>query len=235
MEDLIRVAVAEDEDYLRRDIGRSITRCPGMELAGEAASGADIVRLVLEQPVDVVLMDIEMERYDSGIQAAARIAEEKPQVIVIFLTVHEEDELVYQAFTTAPNVDYIVKSAEHSQILRKIRDTYEGRNRIDPQIMRKITDEFGRMRRKQASMMYFFNVLFTITPSEKELIKMLLAEMTVTQIARERCVEVSTVKSQINTLLKKFHMSRTREVTSLIRALGIEQIFSDASSGGEKG
>lgn len=110
--------------------------------------------------------------------------------------------------------------------MQKIEDAYYGRNSIDPQIMRKITDEFGRMRHKQTSIMYFFNVLFSITPSEKELIKMLLANMTVTQIAQERYVEVSTVKSQINTLLKKFHMSRTKEITTLIRAMDIEKIFS---------
>lgn len=226
MSKTIRVAVAEDENYLRRDICRSVSRRCGLELVADVTTGADIVSIVMENQVDVVLMDIEMERYDSGIQAAIRIADEKPQTIIIFLTVHEEDELVYQAFSTAPNIDYIVKSADHEQILQKIEDAYYGRNSIDPQIMRKITDEFGRMRRKQTSIMYFFNVLFSITPSEKELIKMLLADMTVTRIAQERYVEVSTVKSQINTLLKKFHMSRTKEITTLIRAMDIEKNFS---------
>lgn len=225
MENVIRVAVAEDEDYLRKGLCRVLEQQRDICVVGAAATGAEIVELVLRQPVDIVLMDVEMERRDSGIQAAARIADERPGIIIIFLTVHEEDELIYQAFSTALNVDYVVKSAEYDKIISKIRNTYEGRIHIDPKIMRKLTGEFGRMRRRQTSMFYFVNVLFAITPSEKSLIQMLLKDMTVSQIARSRCVEVSTVKSQINTLLKKFHMNRTKEITSWIRTLGVEQFF----------
>lgn len=225
MEEKICVAVAEDESYLRRDICRAVAECPDMELAGEAETCSGIVALVLAQKVDVVLMDIEMDRYDSGIQAAAQIAVEKPEVIFIFLTVHDEDEMVYRAFSVAPNVDYIVKSVEHQQVLHKIREAHEGRNRVSPQIMRKLTGEFGRMRRKQANLMRFVNILFTITPSEKDLIRMLLDNMTVAQIAATRCVEVVTIKSQIHTMLKKFQMKRTKEVTSHIRMFELEQLF----------
>ena len=221
----IQVAVAEDEPYLRRGICRAISECPELNLAGSADTRQEIVQLVLEQAVDVVLMDIEMDRYDSGIQAAAQIAGEKPEVIIIFLTVHDEDEMVYQAFSVAPNVDYMVKSVDYELVTRKICEAYEGRNRISPQIMRKLTGEFGRMRRKQADVMRFVNLLFAITPSEKELIRMLLSDMSVSQIASVRCVEMSTIKSQIHTMLKKFQMRRTKDVTSHIRMLELEQLF----------
>jgi len=227
MEKRIRVAVAEDESYLRRDISRSLEQCSDMELVGEADTCSAIVELVLAHEVDVVLMDIEMERYDSGVQAAAQIAREKPEVIIIFLTVHDENEMVYRAFSVAPNVDYIVKSVEYEQVIHKIREAYEGRNRLSPQIMRKLTGEFVRMRRKQADLMRFVNILFAITPSEKELIRMLLNDMTVAQIAATRCVEVATIKSQIHTMLKKFQMKRTKEIINQIRMLELESLFDD--------
>ena len=94
----IRVAVAEDIDYLRRDIADVIAQAPGLELVGQASSGGEIVELAGRQQVDVALMDIEMERYDSGIRAASEIARFSPDTVFVFLTVHEDDELIYRAF-----------------------------------------------------------------------------------------------------------------------------------------
>ena len=81
------------------------------------------------------------------------------------------------------------------------------------------------MKKKEREMNYFINVSFAITASERQLIRMLLEEKSVSTIARERVVEVSTVKSQINTLLKKFHVRRTKEIITMVLSLGIEQIF----------
>lgn len=122
-------------------------------------------------------------------------------------------------------MDYIVKSASYEEIIQKIIDCYYGRNRIAPEIAKKITREFSRMKKKEQKMNYFINVSFAITASERQLIRMLLEGKSVSGIARERVVEVSTVKSQINTLLKKFHMKRTKEILTMIRSLSIEEIF----------
>ena len=221
----IRVVVAEDEPYLRRDIANAIRARQGMQLVGEASTEAESVQAALEGQADVVLMDVEMDRCDSGIRAAVRIARERPETIILFLTVHDEDEVIYEAISAAPNVDYIVKSETAEAVLQKMEDAYMGRSSISPQILHKITGEFGRMRRRQSDVLYFYNILFTITASEKELIKMLLDGCSVSQIAARRVVQVSTVKAQINTLLKKFHVKRTKEIVSQIRELGLEKIF----------
>lgn len=225
MERVINVAVAEDEDYLCRDICHAIQSHPMLKLCGYAHTGREMVTIALSEDVDVVLMDIEMERFDAGIQAAARIAEKKPSMIIIFLTVHEEDELIYQAFSAAINVDYVVKSASHEAILQKVVDAYHSRNQIDPMIMRKLTSEFLRMKRQQSKVIRFYNILFTVTPSERELLSLLLKGMNVSQIARLRYVESATVKSQINSLIKKFHVKRSREIIAQIRELELEDLF----------
>ena len=81
------------------------------------------------------------------------------------------------------------------------------------------------MKRKEQEMNYFINLSFAITTSERELIRMLLEGKSVSSIAKERVVEVSTIKSQINTLLKKFHMKRTKEIIAMMRELSVEHIF----------
>ena len=225
MEEKIRVAVAEDIEYLLNDICRALEKDERFEVVARARSGKEIVHLLEGRSADLVLMDIEMESDSAGIRAAELIAEQSPSVIILFLTVHEEEEFIYQAFSSAPNVDYIVKSASHEEIIQKIIDCFYGRNQIAPEIARKITREFSRMKKKEREMNYFINVSFAITASERQLIRMLLEEKSVSMIARERVVEVSTVKSQINTLLKKFHVRRTKEIITMVHSLGIEQIF----------
>lgn len=225
MEEKIRVAVAEDIEYLLNDICRALEKDERIEVVARARSGKKIVHLLEGRSADLILMDIEMESDSAGIRAAELIAEQSPSVIILFLTVHEEEEFIYQAFSSAPNVDYIVKSASHEEIIQKIIDCFYGRNQIAPEIARKITREFSRMKKKEREMNYFINVSFAITASERQLIRMLLEEKSVSMIARERVVEVSTVKSQINTLLKKFHVRRTKEIITMVHSLGIEQIF----------
>ena len=226
MDQVIRVAVAEDEPYLRESLCRDIAGRKNMVLTGSAATGKEIVSLVLEHDTDIVLMDIEMEAYNSGILAASAIAAGKPGMIFIFLTVHDEDELIYEAFSVAANVDYIIKSAAREKVLRKIEDVFYSRNSIDPLIMRKLTGEFHRMRSGKKHMMRFYNILFTITPSEKELIRLMLDGNSNAKIAELRGVQIVTIKSQINTLLKKFDVKRSREIVTQIREIGLESFFS---------
>ena len=225
MEKRIRVGVAEDIEYLLKDICKALSKDERLEVVARATSGREIVRLMQETEADIILMDIEMENDSAGIWAAEQIAAESPGVVILFLTVHEEEDFIYQAFSSAPQVDYIVKSASHEEIIQKIIDCYYGRNRIEPQIVRTITKEFSRMKRKEQEMNYFINLSFAITTSERELIRMLLEGKSVSSIAKERVVEVSTIKSQINTLLKKFHMKRTKEIIAMIREISVEHIF----------
>lgn len=223
----IRVMIAEDEPYLCDKLARWIAECDELELVGYSYTGEGIVRLAGEKSADVILMDIEMESSDSGLVAAEKIVSANPQIIIIFITVHEEDDLIYRAFEIGPNIDYIVKSNDKDKVITKIIDIYSGRKSVDPEIVQRITDEFVRMRRNQGELMRFFNILFTITPSEKELIRLLLAGWNIKQIAEKRYVEVSTVKTQINTLLKKFGMSRTKEIVNYIRRIKVESFFNE--------
>ena len=227
MMERIRVMIAEDEPYLCEKLARWISECDELELVGYSHTGEGIVRLAGEKSADVILMDIEMESSDSGLVAAEKIVAANPQIIIIFITVHEEDDLIYRAFEIGPNIDYIVKSNDKDKVITKIIDIYSGRKSVDPDIVQRITDEFVRMRRNQGELMRFFNILFTITPSEKELIRLLLAGWNIKQIAEKRYVEVSTVKTQINTLLKKFGMSRTKEIVNYIRRIKVESFFNE--------
>jgi DNA-binding NarL/FixJ family response regulator len=221
----IRVMIAEDIEVLRRDFCEMIERCPGMELVGAAASGEEIVRLALAADVDIILMDIEMASYNDGVEAAGLISADKPETGIIFLTVHEDEETIFKAYSIAAAKNYLVKSTEHEEILQSIRAAYKEKCQATPSVSVKIRGEFSRLKQTELSLIWFMNIMSQITLTEKEIIRLLLENRKVEEIARMRHVEPVTIKSQINKLLKKFNMTRTREVMDLIRKLKLTFLF----------
>jgi DNA-binding NarL/FixJ family response regulator len=224
MDSTIRVLVAEDLEVLREHFCRLIKNQPDLELVGQASSGKEALAIVSEHAVDVILMDIEMEIKHDGIIAASRILEQYPHIRIVFLTVHEDDETVFGAFE-AGAVDYVLKTAAGSEIIKSIRMAQKGISPIRSEIAYKIRNEFTRIRKNQANLFVVMSIVSQLTPSEMEIIELLLKDQKVQEIAKARQVELSTIKSQINVILKKFNKRRSKEVTKLLGELNVTHLF----------
>lgn len=85
--------------------------------------------------------------------------------------------------------------------------------------------EYARLQKSERSLLFFINNISKLTSAERELIKLLLQGYKVNEIAGIRCVESSTIKTQIKGLLRKFGCSRTKEIVQIIRELNIEHLF----------
>ena len=220
----IRVLIADDFAVLREDLRETIGAQPDMEVAGMAASGAEITRLALETAFDVLLLDIEMESTTAGIRAAEDILAEKPDAVIIFLTAHETENMILMSMG-AGAVDYVVKGCPEDELLMHIRKAHQGEPMLDARIQQTVLKEYSRLRRSEQSLLFFINNVSQLTPAERALVRYLLDGLKVKDIARERCVEVVTVKTQIKGLLRKFGCMRTKEIVSLIRELNVEHLF----------
>lgn len=86
-------------------------------------------------------------------------------------------------------------------------------------------NEYKRLQRSEQSLLFFINNVSQLTAAERELVRLLLEDKKVKEIAQIRCVEVITVKTQIKSLLRKFGCSRTKEIVTLIRALNLSHLF----------
>ncbi|MGN8896031.1 response regulator [Flavonifractor sp. HCP28S3_F3] len=224
MEEKIRVMVAEDLPLLREDFCDVVSAQDDMEMVGAASSGEEIVALAAKTPCDVILMDIEMESIDAGIRAAEIITAKYPQVKILFLTAHETDDMITNAMGTGA-VDYVVKGCDEEKLLEHIRRASQGRAELEPRIQNTVMQEYARLRRSERSLIFFINNVAHLTPAEHELVKLLLQDKKVAEIAKLRCVEVVTVKTQIKGLLNKFGCSRTKEIVKMIRQMSLEHLF----------
>lgn len=223
----IKILLAEDFEIIRDDFCELIESQDDMEIVGTAATRAEIVKLAKEVSSDIILMDIEMDALNSGILATEEIHKFDPEIPVIFLTAHDTDEMIVTAMASGA-VDYVVKAAEYDTILNHIRKAYEGEPILEARIQTKMRDELFRLSRTEKSLLFFINNISKLTPAERELIKLFLKNKKIDEIAKIRCVEVVTVKTQIKSLLKKFGLSRTKEIVKQIRELNIEHLFENA-------
>ncbi|MFX3632399.1 MAG: response regulator [Candidatus Pristimantibacillus sp.] len=230
---LIRIIVAEDMDVLREHFCKLINNESDMSLIGVASSGKEVLRLVSEltSPPDIILMDIEMDVKHDGIMTAQKVLELYPNIRIIFLTVHEDEETIFSAFDTGA-VDYVLKTSTSEAIIQSIRSAQTGLVQVRPEVAYKIKNEFSRIRRNQEALMAATLLLSQMTPSELAVLNLLLKDMKIAQIAKERQVELSTIKTQINMILKKFDKKRTKEVTALLRELNVTSFIQSRLGGG---
>lgn len=220
----IHILLAEDFEIIRTDFREKINTQPDMEVVGEASSGSGIVALAREVPADIILMDMEMEDMNAGARATRAILEEDPEIDIIFLTVHETEESVLTALS-AGAVDYLAKTSPPEVLFEHLRNVYKGAAQLEPHLQILMRNEFMRMKRSEESMIYFVHILASLTQSEREILRLLLQDKKVSQIAEIRTVEIVTVKTQIQGILRKFGFSRTKGIINLMRKLGLDKVF----------
>ena len=221
---MIKILVAEDFDLIREDLCDTLSSQEDMRVVGQAASGAEAVALAGTTGCELILMDREMETTTAGIRAAEQILEEHPDMMVIFLTAHETENMILTSMG-AGAVDYIVKGCPDEELLMHIRSAAAGRPMLDAKIQNMLLKEYSRLRASEKSLLFFINSVSKLTSAERDLVRLLLDGKKVREIADIRCVEVTTVKTQIKGLLRKFGCARTRDIVELIRELNVAHLF----------
>ncbi|OEV25028.1 LuxR family transcriptional regulator, partial [Streptomyces nanshensis] len=140
---MIRVLLADDQVLVRAGFRALLDAQPDIEVAGEAADGAEAVALVRERAPDLVLMDIRMPLVD-GLVATRRITSdpELSAVKVVMLTTFELDEYVFEALRSGAS-GFLVKDTEPDELLRAVRAVVDGDALLSPGVTRRLIEEFA--------------------------------------------------------------------------------------------
>ncbi|WP_130836132.1 response regulator [Lachnoclostridium sp. Marseille-P6806] len=224
MDRKIRVLIAEDMEPIRRKYVKIINASENLKVVSVVGSGEEAVEQARETKPDVILMDIEMETPDAGIRATQSILQENPEVRIIILTVYEEDELIFTAFQLGV-CDYILKNASQEEIIRSIHNVYENNCPLRPEIASRILGEFKRVRSYETSFLYAVNLVSSLTTTELEILGLLLEGKSRREICELRQVEMSTVKTQIHNILRKFDKISIGEVIDMISKMNLNDFI----------
>lgn len=220
----IRLLIADDMLPIREYLSMILSHEPDMKLVGSVDSGASAVEQALLVKPNVILMDIEMETPSAGIEAIRELAIKAPEIRMVVLTHFNNHESVFAAFE-AGAIDYIVKNSSAAEILGSIRAAASNQSAIRPQIAKLIRTEFRALRSERKNLIATLNIIYKLTPTELDLLRLMVNGKTQSQITEMRHIEASTFRTHVGNILKKFKLASISDVVSLLKHLGIFDIF----------
>ena len=172
----IRVLLADDHTLVRAGIRALLEKLPGVEVAGEANDGREVMDLIKAQQPDVVLMDISMPGLN-GLQALARITRDFPNVRVVILSMHPNDEYVLQALKSGAS-GYLLKRAATAELAAALKSVIGG----EIYLSREITSQFLKKFPLQ-QLAHSNSPLEQLTSRQREILQLLAEGQTTKAIA----------------------------------------------------
>ena len=183
----IRVLLADDHTLVRAGIRALLEKLPGVEVAGEANDGREVVDLIKAHQPDVVLMDISMPGLN-GLEALARITRDFPDVRVIILSMHHNDEYVLQALKSGAS-GYLLKRAATAELSTALKTVLRGEIYLSREIASRFLKKFPLQQIAHAT-----SPLEQLTSRQREILQLLAEGQTTKAIALVIRVSEKTVE-----------------------------------------
>ncbi|WP_018351879.1 response regulator transcription factor [Longispora albida] len=213
---MIRVLIADDQTLVRAGFRSILGGEDGIDVIGEAADGAEAVRLARELRPDIVLMDIQMPGMD-GLTATAEIAARAdPGVRVIILTTFDLDDYVYGALRAGAS-GFLVKDTEPAELIHGVRVVARGDALIAPSITRRLISEFtARVRHPDPGPR-----LGVLTEREREVLVLVAAGLSNDEIAGRLHLSPATAKTHVSRIMTKTQVRDRAQLVILAYESGL--------------
>jgi DNA-binding NarL/FixJ family response regulator len=192
----ISVVIADDQVLVRAGFRVLVNTAPDLRVVGEAGTGQEAVAVARRARPDVVLMDIRMPKMD-GIEATEHILAQPPRPRVMILTTFDLDEYVFAALRAGAS-GFLLKDTPPEDLLAAIRVIAAGEGLLAPTVTRRLIEEFARRPGPSAQ-----RRLDGVTTREREVLGLIGAGLSNTEIAERLQLTVATVKSHVSRLLMK--------------------------------
>ncbi|HKH31719.1 MAG TPA: response regulator transcription factor [Gaiellaceae bacterium] len=196
----LRVLLVDDHDLFRTGL-RNLLEEQTVQVVGEAADGAQAIRMVRELAPDVVVMDLNMPGM-SGVEATRQVTTLAPLTRVVVLTISDQDEDVMNAIL-AGACGYLMKDSSIQDLMQGIKAASVGESLISPHIAAKVLQ---RMRATGTNEVDAAMIRAELSDREIEVLKLIANGKDNAQIAADLHISPKTVKNHISNILMKLQI-----------------------------
>jgi DNA-binding NarL/FixJ family response regulator len=209
----IRVVLGDDHTLVRQGLRRSMETDGALQVLGEGATGAEIVRLVRETRPDIAVLDIRMPEMD-GIEAC-RIITSEDGTRVVMLTAYDDRHFVVEAVRAGAR-GYVLKTRDAEHLIQAVRLVADGNMVIDPELVVALAEELSSAKDLDRS-------AETLTERELEVLQHLSFGYSNREIGGRLFISADTVKTHLEHIYQKLGATdRTAAVAEAMRRRLIE-------------
>lgn len=209
----VRVAIIDDNALLRNSLKERLEQSGEIRVILQAVSGNDILRKLERMPdhslPQVYLMDIEMDDMD-GIEAAGRIKKQRPESLIMMLTVFEDEDKILGAIQAGAS-GYLLKDESTEEVIKAIHDILGGGSRMTPIIARKALNLLRSGSPEPESVAGER----PLTAREMEILERIVSGESYPQIADALFISHETVRKHVRNIYEKLHVHNKVDATRL--------------------
>ena len=201
-----RILIADDHPIVLRGLRMVLDAQADLEVVAEATDGDQAVEQAVSGEIDLAILDISMPR-KTGLQAAREITHRKPEVRVLMLSMHDNEQYLFEAIRAGAS-GYVLKSAVDRDLVEACRAAMRGEPFLYPGAVRALMREY--LDRARAG-----DALHTemLTPREEEIVKLVAEAHTNEEIAEMLFISKKTVERHRANILEKLGMRDRVELT----------------------
>ena len=208
----VKIILADDHPLLLKSLRDLLVKEGDLEVVAEAGDGEEAVRLAIEMQPDIVIMDISMPNMN-GLEATRQIKERCPNIAVLVLTVHTDDDSILDILQ-AGAAGYLVKSVYSDEVIHSVRAVLGGEMVLSPLIGQRLLKHAARYPMKPVPL----GTGEKLSIRELEILKLTARGMSNKDIASTLGINIRTVKAHLGEIFSKMGVaSRTEAVIVGIR------------------
>jgi DNA-binding NarL/FixJ family response regulator len=202
----LRILLADDHTLVRAGLRKLLESIADIEVVGEAADGLALLQLAQQLQPQLVLMDIAMPGLN-GLETTARLTRTQPDVRVIILSMHQNEEYVRQALRNGA-VAYLLKDSAPLELELALKAVLRGETYLSPTVSRGIVSDYVQRLRADEQ------PGDALTPRQREVLQLVAEGHSTKEIARRLDLSVKTVDTHRSQLMKQLDI---HEVAGLVR------------------
>jgi two-component system response regulator NreC len=215
----IKILIVDDHALIRTGIATLLQAYNDFQIVGEAQDGEEAVNMTRTLQPDVAIIDLSMPKMN-GIQATKIIREKFPQTRVLILTMHENDEYIYQIFNSGAG-GYVLKNSSREELCHAVRAVAQGEKFFSSRVSEIMLESF--MRRGASRQHDVTSEDTTLTKREREILTLVAEGMTNQDIADKLFISPRTVDTHRSNIMQKLDLHDAASLVRYAIAHGLSQ------------